>query len=217
MSKIRFIISTIVVTCVLLCVAEAQNSPATALPDGLLIPVRLLNTVNAKTPVGTAIKLEVTTDVKDKKGVVVIPQGAMLMGKVTKAIPYSKETKESVLSVVADDATWKHGHAVLNAYIVGKMHILNSTIKVQGASGVLSGVNGSTSVEDSAAASSMSTGAPLSNDKIQGPYKDRAVDQSVRLRMSTDPNIVTEVFSNDHDVQIDAASSFMIRNVVTSH
>lgn len=193
----------------------AQEPQAVTLPDGLLIPVKLVDTVSVNSLLGTPLRFEVTADVKDRAGVILLPKGATLKGRLTKASAQSKDSKESVLSVIADEATWENSHAALNAYIVGKMKILNSKLP-----GVSAGVSG-LEMESRALPTGLPKSCPAckrqgptpSSTEMQNRYMDRAVDRSVRLRMSPDPQIVTEVYSSEHDVQFDAGSTFTMRSV----
>lgn len=179
---------------------QAASSGATTLPDGIRISVVLKTTVSAAdSKPGTPVVMEVTEDVKGPKGQVLIPAGAKLKGRITKAVPWSKERKESSLALVAERAEWKDGAATLRAFIVGKLHVLNGALGAPAGSGPLQGAE---VIE-----------GPNSPPPSEEPSTRALVDSSARLRLAAEPEpeVVTEVYSTANGVQMDAGSTFALK------
>jgi hypothetical protein len=150
---------------------------------------------------GTPFVMQVTKDVKGPKNQVLIPAGAKLTGRVTKAVPWSKESKDSALSLVAERAEWKNGAADLRAFLVGELHVLNSALG--GGAGSLAQI------------SPESVNGPPASSSPEGPSGDLPVDSSVKLRLAAEPEVVTEVYSAAHCVQMDAGSTFALKTMAT--
>lgn len=177
---------------------QAKDTAPVTLPDGVRIPVLLKTSINTKSAKpGMPIVLEATSDVRSEREALLIPKGARITGRVTVAVPWTKQNKESRFSLVAERAEWKEGHAVLKAFIVGHLRVLNSALVSTGLSDALSG------------AEVLQGGSPAGP---QNPYKDRAVDKSAHLRAAADPTIASEVFSTERTVQMDAGSTFVLRH-----
>ena len=93
---------------------------AQKLPADLRIPAILRTTLSSKkTKVGDQVNLVVAADVKDTKGVVIIPRHAKLTGHVTQASRYEKNKQAAMLSFVVDRAEWNEHTAELDAPVYG--------------------------------------------------------------------------------------------------
>jgi hypothetical protein len=100
--------------------ALASQPPAEKLPGELRIPAILKTTLSTKkSKVGDPVKLEVSADVRDAHGVVLIPRHARLTGRVTKAIRYKKNDQAAMLSFVVERAEWRDRSAILDAPVYG--------------------------------------------------------------------------------------------------
>ncbi len=200
MTRLQILVLVLLPAFMLVGAASQQKKDVAppSLPDGTRIPVLLRTTIdpNIAKP-GMPIVLNVTQDVRAAGGALLIPKGARITGRVTVAVPWTKQSKESRVSLVAERAEWKEGSVVLKAFIVGKLRVLNSALIPTGLS---------------YAVSSIEILEPGAVPGPQNPYKDRAVDKSAKLRVAEDPHIASEVFSTERTVQMDAGSTFILRH-----
>lgn len=107
---------------ILLCSlpSAGQQPPEEKLPRDLRIPAVLKVTLSSKkSKVGDAVKLEVSADVHDLSGAVVIPRHARLTGRVTNVAHYEKNKQAAMLSFVVERAEWKDHAAALDAAVYG--------------------------------------------------------------------------------------------------
>jgi hypothetical protein len=103
----------------------AQSSPNTTTPSesgALYLPATLNKTIRAeKTHPGDAVKFRLNEPVLVGRGLV-IPEGAVLRGRVTQANGLEGE-HASRLAIVVDTAEWKHQKFPLHASISGVVKV----------------------------------------------------------------------------------------------
>ncbi len=129
-------------------VLVAQNPTAVAppsaiLPDGVRLPVELINTLDAKkAKAGDVAKMELLAALLNSSKEVVIPKGAKLTGKVLEAVAHTKENPDSRLRILVEKADWNGGSMPLHMFI-------ESPIKPRsGAEGPAGGGRGRDRVEE---------------------------------------------------------------------
>ncbi|HXE91206.1 MAG TPA: hypothetical protein VNK82_09615 [Terriglobales bacterium] len=152
-----------------------QNTGSAA---GLRIPVVLKNSVDARGPLGATVLLECREDVRVGDNVV-IPKKARLTGRVIKAVPWTDDRRESVLSVVVERADWKDGSLELKAFIADGLQVMRNEWTRR-----------------------WSAARP----HMYVP----SIDKSVSLRRVEDPEIVSEVVSDKHNLKMDPESKFVL-------
>lgn len=70
---------------------------------GSVIPVQLTKTVDAKkAKPGEEVDAQVTADLKNPGGVIIVPKNTKIIGKVTEAQPRNKQDKESQVAIAFD-------------------------------------------------------------------------------------------------------------------
>jgi hypothetical protein len=93
--------------------APATQTQATAAPKlaaGVVIPVQLVKTIDAKkAKAGDEVVTKVTQDLKTSSGEIVVPKDTKFVGHVTAAQARSKDQKESQVSIAFDHAVMKSG------------------------------------------------------------------------------------------------------------
>ncbi len=82
-----------------------EAGPAiTALPDGLILAVRLETPLSTKaSKVGDPVELATDIDLTTTEGEVVVPKGSIMRGKVSFVQPHSKEEGKSQLAIEMDE------------------------------------------------------------------------------------------------------------------
>jgi hypothetical protein len=155
---------------------SSAQSPGSA--AGLRIPVVLKNSLDARGPVGAKVLLECREDVRvgDK---VVIPKKARLTGRVSKAVPWTEDNRESVLSLVVERAEWESGSLELKAFIVDRLQVLRNEWTRRWSA---------------------------AHPHMYLP----SVDKTAELRLVDDPDIVSEVVSDRHNLRMDPESKFIL-------
>jgi hypothetical protein len=89
---------------------QTQATAATKLAAGVVIPVQLVKTLDAKkAKPGDEVVARVTQDLKTNTGEIVVPKGTEFVGHVTAAQARSKDQKESQVSISFDHAVMKSG------------------------------------------------------------------------------------------------------------
>jgi len=182
------------------CQNQAPSTAATV-PDRTVIPAVLRTSIDAKDgKVGKEIELLVSDDVRDESGKVLIPKQAKLIGHVTEAVPWTKNSPESKISIVVERAEWK-GHSVaLRSFIAGDLKVYTALAHPDPGAG-----------EVAAAVEVVPPG-----ERPSGPLPPNtglARDKSVNLQMSTARELVTEVVSQVHTVRIEQGSTFSLRQM----
>jgi hypothetical protein len=96
--------------------ATATSAPAgstSRIPPGLVIPVQLLKSIDAKkAKTGDEVTTKVTQDMKNNAGTIVVAKDTQILGHVTEAQARSKEQKESHLTIVFDHAVSNNGEQI---------------------------------------------------------------------------------------------------------
>ena len=108
-----------------------------------------------------------------------IPKKARLTGRVIKAVPWTDEKGESVLSLVVERAEWKSGSLELKAFIVDRVQVLRNEWTHRWSS---------------------------AHPHMYLP----SVDKSAVLRPVDDPEIVSEVVSDKHNLRMDPETKFIL-------
>lgn len=178
-----------------------STSPSATVPDRTVIPAVLRTSIDAKDgKVGKEIELSVSDDVRDETGKILIPKQAKLTGHVTEAVPWTKTSPESKISIVVERAEWK-GHSVaLRSFIAGDLKVYTALARPDPGAG-----------EVVAAVEVVPPG-----ERPSGPLPPNtglARDKSVNLQMSTAKDLVTEVVSPVHTVRIEQGSTFSLRQM----
>lgn len=116
--------------CFLSLLASAQNErrvpnkAADAVPRGGRIMAMMQNTIDAgKARVGDTVRMTAVKWGLSGSGAV-IPRLAELSGRVVEAVPRSKSSPESRLSIVVERAEWKGGFVPLKAFVVGQASVV---------------------------------------------------------------------------------------------
>ena len=98
--------------------ARSATSDSDKIAPGVVIPVELTKTVDAKkAKTGDEVFATVTQDLKTSAGEVVLPKDTKVVGHVTEAQARSKEQKESQLAILFDHAILKTGDMALRTSI----------------------------------------------------------------------------------------------------
>jgi hypothetical protein len=177
------------------------DSTSTTVPDRTVVPAELWTTMDAKDDkIGKEIELIVTDEVHDANGKVLIAKQAKLKGRVTEAVPWTKDKPESKISLVVESAEGK-GHSVaLHAFVAGDLKVYTLASRAhQGPVAI-----GSTKV-------TVRLGQPLHLPPPSGP--GLALDESVSLQVAISRDLVTEVVSKAHTVRIEQGSMFSLRQL----
>lgn len=186
-----------------------SQSQQRLIPDGTHISVELNTTLNSKkAKVGDPVKLQVTEDTRSADGTVLIPAGAKLFGKVSLAVPYSKGSGESRLSIVVERAEWKKGSATLNGFIAGRIvpppyslrNLVDQYVWVEVPPGTT--YPGPTSIPPRGTVST-------AESRGQRPHPAES-----QLRMADDPKIGSELVSKKKDVELESGTTFVIRHII---
>ena len=183
--------------------AAAQAGQAAApivVPEGVRISAVLSTSIDAEhSKPGTPITLEATADVRGPKGEMLIPKHAKLTGKVTEAIPWTKDKPESRLSLVVERAEWKGGTAVLRAFIVGKVSVRSTP----------GGMTQTVEVVDIPLGNSP---APLPPSVMNSNPSGDSQDRSAKLRVAQDAALASEVVSRQHTLHMASGTTFDLLN-----
>lgn len=188
--------------------SSSSPSQQRSVPDGTRISVELKNTLNAKrVKVGDPVRLEVAADVRGVDDKVLIPAGAKLFGRVSVAVPYSKQSGESQLSIVVERAEWKKGTADLNGFIVRGPRQPPRL----GTADVPIGTGYDVLVLGEAPAP-----GPIPNIPLPGGQVDprRAPLTDVELRVADDPKVGSVLISEKKDVVLESGTTFVIRHII---
>ena len=93
--------------------AAAPGSAGIRIASGSVIPASLTKTVDAKKArTGDPVTANVTRDLKDNGGAIILAKGTKLTGHVTTVQARTKEEKESQLGIAFDHAVMKNGDAM---------------------------------------------------------------------------------------------------------
>jgi len=88
----------------------SQTTKINRIAPGSIIPVQLTKTIDAKkVKPGDVIDAEVTQDMKNSNGEIIVPKNTKVTGKVTEAQVRNKEQKESQVAIVFDHAVTTTG------------------------------------------------------------------------------------------------------------
>jgi UDP:flavonoid glycosyltransferase YjiC (YdhE family) len=180
--------------------SKPDSTPATV-PDRTVVPAELWTSIDAKDDkIGKEIELIVTDDVHDANGKVLIAKHAKLKGRVTEAVPWTKDKPESKISLVVESAEWKGYSVVLHAFVAGDLKVYTSASHAH---------QGPVTIESTKV--TVPLGRPL--NLPPSPRPGLALDESVSLQIAMPRDLVTEVVSKAHTVRIEQGSMFSLRQL----
>ena len=165
-------------------------------PDGVRIHVVLKTDLDSNSSrAGDPVVLEAIEDARDEKRVVLIPKKATLKGRVSEVVQWTKDRKESRLSIIVESAEWKDGHAPLRAFISGQLQIGGAQ----------------TSLEIRKVADIPLSGPAPTIVNLPPPSPSPS-KPAVQLRVAADPQIGSELVSNEKSIALPAGTSFVVKN-----
>lgn len=184
---------------------SVQPSGNTELPDRTVVHAQVQKSIEASEGnVGKEIELVSTADIRDAKGIVLIPKRAKLVGHVTQAVPWAKDNPESRLSIIVERAEWKGHSLALHAFVAGDLNILTSTC---------SGCKTFTTVVTTVVVAN-SGDVPLTRQSEPPPMAPHLfVDETVNVRMASSKVLVSEIVSKDHTVTVGKGSTLSLRQL----
>jgi hypothetical protein len=195
--------------------AAGQAPSAEKLPSDLRIPAVLKVTLSSKkSKVGDPVKLEVSADVRDQSGTVVIPRHTKLTGRVTQAVPYQKNKQRAMLSFVVERAEWKDHSAVLDAPVYGTDVLATNSRRGE----IVGGIEAATlDVDDPVEIVNTEIMSDTRSGSVGSGYahavRDAAIHTVVmQLTRVPNPAIRTAFVKKDGDLQVPSESMFVFLN-----
>lgn len=218
--------------------AGQPNTPQTTkinrIAPGSIIPVQLTKTIDAKkVKPGDVIDAEVTQDMKNGNGEIIVPKNTKVTGKVTEAQVRNKEQKESEVAIAFDHAVTTTGtdmsmpmsiQAIISPSYLSSQ---NSQTPAQGASQPSSsGGNSGMAVgsrqgsmaaapqtENPAASASQepATNAANTRQPITGETEGVLGIQNLNLSSASSPNQASVLSSDKSNVKVEGGTLMLLR------
>jgi hypothetical protein len=197
---------------VLLGVACLAQETATSLPAGVQFPAQLITHLDArKVKVGDEVKLEVTANLRGPGGVVVLPQGAKLIGAVTDVHDRKAGDGTSSLSFLITKAEWHGGSMALHA---APTAITAPKMGVERPSGGDSGGFVSGDDRGGRGANAGGSGGGRGNDSIA--LIAAAIAQELKgteVKETGDPKTATAIVSRSREVSLPSGTVVTFRQI----
>lgn len=211
-----------------------QATKVNRIAPGSIIPVQLTKTLDAKkVKPGDVIDAEVTQDMKNGNGEIIVPKNTKVTGKVTEAQVRNKEQKESQVAIAFDHAVTTTGTDMSMPMsiqaIISPSYLSNQNNQAAapgasqpsasgGNSGMAPGsrqgsMGGTPQTENPAASASQEPGTNTANthQPINGKTEGVLGIQNLNLSSASSPNQGSILSSDKSNVKIEGGTLMLLR------